>query len=96
VKIDEENNALIANGIFIKIIYSEPNPEDIDYTVRFAKSAFAAHVRCWTEPILCFAGAQAYGIHDAILVDNTGIFRSKEGLGRHLKVNTMRDARNVR
>ncbi len=26
-----------------------------------------------------------YGINDAILIDNTGIFRDREGLGRHLK-----------
>ncbi|MCA9533963.1 MAG: glyceraldehyde-3-phosphate dehydrogenase [Myxococcales bacterium] len=26
-----------------------------------------------------------YGIHDAIVVDNTGIWRDREGLGRHLK-----------
>src|SRR5690554_5386961 len=27
----------------------------------------------------------AYGIKDAVVVDNTGIFRDREGLGRHLK-----------
>lgn len=26
-----------------------------------------------------------YGIHDALVMDNTGAFRDKEGLGRHLK-----------
>lgn len=26
-----------------------------------------------------------YGIHDALLIDNTGVFRDKEALGRHLK-----------
>lgn len=26
----------------------------------------------------------AYGIHDALLIDNTGVFRDREGLGRHL------------
>ncbi len=28
-----------------------------------------------------------YGINDAILIDNTGIFRDREGLSRHLKAN---------
>lgn len=27
----------------------------------------------------------AYGIHDALIIDNTGVFRDREGLGRHLK-----------
>ena len=27
----------------------------------------------------------AYGINDALLIDNTGVFRDEEGLGRHLK-----------
>lgn len=27
----------------------------------------------------------AYGIQDALLIDNTGVFRDREGLGRHLK-----------
>lgn len=58
IKIDEENNALIANGNFIKIIYSN-DPSTIDYT--------------------------EYGIKDAIVVDNTGIWRDEEGLGQHLK-----------
>jgi glyceraldehyde 3-phosphate dehydrogenase len=26
-----------------------------------------------------------YGIHDALLIDNTGVFRDKDALGRHLK-----------
>ncbi|TND06548.1 MAG: glyceraldehyde-3-phosphate dehydrogenase [Bacteroidetes bacterium] len=26
-----------------------------------------------------------YGIHDALVIDNTGVFRDREGLGRHLK-----------
>ncbi len=26
-----------------------------------------------------------YGIHDAVLIDNTGVFRDREGLSRHLK-----------
>ncbi len=28
---------------------------------------------------------ESYGIHNALLIDNTGIFRDKEALGRHLK-----------
>lgn len=28
---------------------------------------------------------EAYGIHNALLIDNTGIFKDREGLGRHLK-----------
>ncbi len=28
---------------------------------------------------------EAEGIHDALVIDNTGIFRDREGLGRHLK-----------
>jgi len=27
----------------------------------------------------------AYGIHDALLIDNTGVFRDRDGLNRHLK-----------
>lgn len=57
IAVDEENEAIIANGNFIKVIYAS-KPEDIDYT--------------------------QYGIHDAILVDNTGKLKDEEGLGRHL------------
>ncbi len=28
---------------------------------------------------------ESYGIHDALLIDNTGIFRDREGLSKHLK-----------
>jgi len=28
---------------------------------------------------------EAYGIHNALLIDNTGVWRDREGLGRHLK-----------
>ncbi len=28
---------------------------------------------------------ESYGIHDALLIDNTGIYKDREGLGRHLK-----------
>jgi glyceraldehyde 3-phosphate dehydrogenase len=57
IAVDEENDAIIANGNFIKVIYAS-QPEDVDYS--------------------------AYGIHDAILIDNTGKLKDEEGLGRHL------------
>ncbi|MFZ2948599.1 MAG: glyceraldehyde-3-phosphate dehydrogenase [Desulfuromonadaceae bacterium] len=58
ITIDEEENAIIANGNMIRIIYADA-PETVDYT--------------------------RYGIHDAILIDNTGKWRDREGLGRHLQ-----------
>ena len=58
ITIDEEENAIIANGNMIRIIYADA-PENVDYT--------------------------QYGIHDAILIDNTGKWRDREGLGRHLQ-----------
>jgi len=58
ITIDEEENAIIANGNMIRIIYADA-PENVDYT--------------------------RYGIHDAILIDNTGKWRDREGLGRHLQ-----------
>ena len=57
ISVDEANEAIIANGNFIKVIYAS-QPEDIDYT--------------------------AYGISDAILIDNTGKLKDDVGLGRHL------------
>jgi glyceraldehyde 3-phosphate dehydrogenase len=57
ITIDEEENAIIANGNMIRIIYAD-SPEEVDYT--------------------------KYGINNAILVDNTGKWRDREGLGRHL------------
>ena len=57
ISIDEENEAIIANGNFIKVIYAS-QPEDIDYT--------------------------AYGINNALLIDNTGKLKDEAGLGRHL------------
>jgi glyceraldehyde 3-phosphate dehydrogenase len=56
--VDEEENAIIANGNMIRLIYAD-SAEDIDYT--------------------------QYGIDNAILVDNTGRWRDREELGRHLK-----------
>jgi glyceraldehyde 3-phosphate dehydrogenase len=58
ITIDEEENAIIANGNMIRIIYADA-PENVDYT--------------------------QYGINNAILVDNTGKWRDREGLGKHLK-----------
>lgn len=58
ITIDEEENAIIANGNMIRIIYAD-SPESVDYT--------------------------QYGIHNAILIDNTGKWRDRDGLGRHLK-----------
>jgi len=57
ITVDEENNALVANGHFINIIYSNA-PDQVDYT--------------------------EYGINDAIVIDNTGKWRDREGLGLHL------------
>jgi glyceraldehyde 3-phosphate dehydrogenase len=58
ITIDEEENAIIANGNMIRIIYADA-PEKVDYT--------------------------EYGIHNAILIDNTGKWRDRDGLGRHLQ-----------
>ena len=58
VRIDEENNCLIANGNVIHIIYAN-GPDAIDYT--------------------------EYGIHDALIIDNTGKWRDEAGLSLHLK-----------
>lgn len=58
ITVDEENQAIIANGNFIKVIYSN-GPDTLDYT--------------------------QYGIDNALIVDNTGIWRDEEGLGLHLK-----------
>ncbi|MFA5516426.1 MAG: glyceraldehyde-3-phosphate dehydrogenase [Desulfuromonadales bacterium] len=58
ITIDEEENAIIANGNLIRIIYADA-PEDVDYT--------------------------QYGIDNALLIDNTGKWRDRKGLGRHLR-----------
>lgn len=60
IRIDEEENAIIANGNMIRIIYADA-PDTIDYT--------------------------AYGINNAIVIDNTGKWRDRDGLGLHLKAN---------
>ncbi len=56
IKVDLENQAIIANGNFIQFIYAS-NPGEIDYT--------------------------EYGIKDALVVDNTGIWKDEAGLGQH-------------
>ena len=53
ITIDEKENAIIANGNMIRLIYADA-PDQIDYT--------------------------KYGIHDAILIDNTGKWRDRKGL----------------
>ena len=55
---DEKEGAIIANGNYIKVIYSN-DPSDVDYT--------------------------QYGINNAILIDNTGVWRDEAGLSQHLK-----------
>ncbi|RTE65706.1 glyceraldehyde-3-phosphate dehydrogenase [Amphritea opalescens] len=58
IQVDEENQAIIANGNLIKVIYSD-GPDQVDYT--------------------------AYGIDNALVLDNTGIWRDEAGLSLHLK-----------
>jgi len=58
IKVDADNDTIIANGNVIKFIYSD-DPTTIDYT--------------------------EYGIDDAILIDNTGKWRDRDGLSQHLR-----------
>ncbi|MGV0815647.1 glyceraldehyde-3-phosphate dehydrogenase [Mycolicibacterium boenickei] len=58
IKINPDDNTLIANGNVIRFIYSD-DPTNLDYT--------------------------EYGINDAILIDNTGKWRDREGLEQHLR-----------
>lgn len=58
ITVDEENEAIIASGNYIKVIYAN-DPSDIDYT--------------------------KYGIHNALVIDNTGVWRDEDGLGQHLR-----------
>ena len=57
IRVDKENQCIIANGNVIRMIYAD-DPGEIDYT--------------------------AYGIQDALIIDNTGAWRDEEGLSRHL------------
>ena len=58
IAVDEEDNAIIANGNYIRVIYSD-SPATIDYT--------------------------QYGIDNAVVIDNTGKWRDREGLSQHLQ-----------
>lgn len=58
INIDEEEQAIVANGVMMKIIYADA-PENVNY--------------------------EAHGIKNAIVIDNTGKWRDREGLSKHLK-----------
>lgn len=58
IRVDEENECIIANGNVIRVIYAE-GPDKVDYT--------------------------AFGISNAIVIDNTGAWSDEEGLSQHLK-----------
>ena len=58
LRVDEENNCLIANGNVIRVLYAD-RPDRVDY--------------------------ERYGIHNAIVIDNTGVWRDEAGLRRHLE-----------
>ena len=58
IRVDEENECIIANGNVIRVIYAE-GPDKVDY--------------------------MAFGISNAIVIDNTGAWSDEEGLSQHLK-----------
>ncbi len=58
VRVDVENNLIIANGNVVHFIAAD-SPDSIDYS--------------------------QYGIRDALVIDNTGMWRDEEGLSLHLK-----------
>lgn len=58
IEVDDEDNAIIANGNFIRVIYSN-DPSAVDYT--------------------------EYGIDNAVVIDNTGKWRDRDGLNQHLQ-----------
>ena len=58
ITLDAVENAFVANGNMIRLLYAEA-PGEVDYT--------------------------KYGIKDAIVVDNTGVWRDRAGLECHLK-----------
>lgn len=60
IRVDEENECIIANGNVIRVIYAT-SPAQVDY--------------------------EAYGIHNALIIDNTGAWRDMAGLSEHLKSN---------
>ena len=58
ITVDEEENALVANGNMIRVLYADA-PEHVDYS--------------------------RYGIKNAIVLDNTGVWVDRAGLEWHLK-----------
>ena len=58
ITVDEEENAIIADGVYIKVIYAN-SPAEVDYT--------------------------KYDINNALVVDNTGLWRDMDDLGQHTK-----------
>ena len=58
LRVDEENNCLIANGNVVRVLRTDA-PDRVDYA--------------------------QYGIENAIVIDNTGVWRDAEGLGAHLQ-----------
>ncbi|AXR06820.1 glyceraldehyde-3-phosphate dehydrogenase [Salinimonas sediminis] len=58
ITVDNERQAIKANGSFIQVIYAD-SPDQVDYT--------------------------QYGIDNALVIDNTGIWRDEDGLGLHLQ-----------
>lgn len=60
LRVDEENQCIIANGNVIRMIYAN-NPAEINY--------------------------EDYGIKNAIIIDNTGVWRDEESLKQHLNCN---------
>jgi glyceraldehyde 3-phosphate dehydrogenase len=58
ITVDNERNAIKANGSYIQVIYAN-SPSEVDYT--------------------------QYGIENALVVDNTGIWSDEAGLGQHLE-----------
>lgn len=57
IALDEAENAIVANGNLIRVIYADA-PENVDYT--------------------------AYGMSDVIVLDNTGKWRDRAGMSKHL------------
>jgi glyceraldehyde 3-phosphate dehydrogenase len=57
LRVDEENQCIIANGVVIKVIYAN-SPAEVNY--------------------------ETHDIHDAVIIDNTGVWRTEEDLGQHL------------
>ncbi len=58
IEVDEEQNAIIANGNMVQVIYASA-PDEVDYAV--------------------------HDISNAVVIDNTGKWRDRAGLSRHLK-----------